>query len=326
MRARAAGVVLALAILMGSCSNGGGGVGVDDTTTSTGPPRPLVWAAMGDSYSAGIGGPGATVSVAGCQQDQPDAFATVALADLAQSLPRQTFEQRFVACGGATTADVLSTQLPAARDADIASLTIGGNDLGFTQVVGACIQSGCASYDRPTDDLPGITPEPGRTDWDTLTDRLTATFVAIRQAMAADGWLFVLSYPIPAPERLGATCPSGSAPLQPRDIVLADAMALRLGDAIADAADRANSALTATRPGHVVFVDWRVATGSPSRTTRTVDGVEHDVAFNPDGLCTADPMINGITLADLGDSFHPTARGVSVAARDLAGAIAPRVG
>jgi hypothetical protein len=114
--------------------------------------------------------------------------------------------------------------------------------------------------------------------------------------------------------------------LQPRDIVLADAMALRLGDAIKEAADRANDALAATRPGHVVFVDWRVAAGAPTRTTRSVDGVEHDVAFNPDRLCTTDPMINGIALADLGDSFHPTAHGVSIAAHALAEAIAPRVG
>jgi lysophospholipase L1-like esterase len=309
-------------VVMAACTNGSGAE-VNDTTTTSAPPRPLVWVAMGDSYSAGIGGPGATVSTtAGCEQDQADAFATLALAELAQTHPRQTFDQRLVACGGATTADVRSTQVAAAHDADLASLTIGGNDLGFIQVVTRCIQRGCASYDRAGDDLPGIPPDPTRSDWDVLTDRLTATFVAIRQTMASDGWLYALSYPIPAPEQLGATCPSGGAPLQPRDIVLADAMALRLGDAVKDAVDRANDALAASRPGNVAFVDWRLASGSPTPETRTVDGDEHSVAFNPDGLCTADPMINGIASGDLGDSFHPTARGASIAGHDLAEAIA----
>jgi hypothetical protein len=281
---------------------------------------------MGDSYSAGIGGPQPAVSNAGCQQDHADAFATLALADLAVTLPRQIFDQRLVACGGATTADVRSSQLAAARGVDIASLTIGGNDLGFIQVVTRCISSGCASYDRPGDDLPGLTADPGRTDWETLTDRLTATFVAIRQTMAPDGWLFALSYPIPAPEQLGATCPSGAAPLKPRDIVLADAMALRLGDAISDAVDRADEVLAPSRPGHIVFVDWRLASGAPVRVTRTVDSVDHSVAFNSDGLCTPDPMINGIARADLGDSFHPTTRGAGIAGQDLADAITHLVG
>jgi lysophospholipase L1-like esterase len=309
---------------VGSCRSGS--TGAPGTSTSSAPPRPLVWAAMGDSYSAGIGGPGTTVSNSGCQQDRADAFAKKALADLALSLPHQIFDQHLMACGGATTADVRATQLAGARGSDVASLTIGGNDLGFTAVVTRCISSGCASYDRPDDDLPGLTAAPGRTDWDTLTDRLTATFVAIRQIMATDGWLYVLSYPIPAPEQLGTACPSGAAPLKPRDIVLADAMALRLGDAVSDAVDRANDVLTPTRPGHAVFVDWRVATGAPKRETRTIDSIDHVVAFNPDGLCTADPMINGIAGADLGDSFHPTAHGAGIAGQKLAEAIARKVG
>jgi lysophospholipase L1-like esterase len=315
---------MAMIVFMAACTSGSGAE-VKDTTTSA-PPRPLVWIAMGDSYSAGIGGPGATVSTSGCEQDQADAFATLALAELTLTRPRQMFDQSLVACGGATTADVRSTQLAAAHDADVASLTIGGNDLGFIQVVTQCIQRGCASYDQPGDDLPGITPDATRSDWEVLTDRLTATFVAIRQTMASDGWLYALSYPIPAPERLGAQCPSGTAPLQPRDIVLADAMALRLGGAIHDAVDRANDSLAATRPGHVVFVDWRLASGSPTAEKRNVDGIEHDVAFNPDGLCSANPMINGIAVNDLGDSFHPTARGATIAGHDLAEAIAAHLG
>ncbi len=316
MRLRAAGILVVMVTLVGACRSGGNGA----------PPRPLVWAAMGDSYSAGIGGPGPIVSSAGCPQDHADAFSTLALADLASALPHQSFDQRFVACGGATTAEVTSTQLSAAHGADVASLTIGGNDLGFVQVVTRCIVSGCASYDRPDDDLPALRADPGRTEWQTLTDRLTATFVAIRQTMAADGWLYVLSYPIPAPERLGPTCPSGAAPLKSRDIVLADAMALRLGDAVDDAVDHANEELTPTRAGHVVFVDWRVASGTPVRETRTIDSIDHEVAFNPDGLCTAEPIINGIATTELGDSFHPTARGAAIAGQKLAEAIARNVG
>jgi hypothetical protein len=319
MHARIAAALLLLVVA--ACSHGEH----PSAPTTTATPRPLAWAALGDSYSAGIGGPGATVTNAGCDQDPADAFATLALAELAQLRPRQMFDQHLVACGGATTEDVRTTQLAAARGADIASLSIGGNDLGFIQVVTQCIQIRCASYDRPGDDLPGIAPVPGRTDWDVLTERLTTTFVAIRAAMAPDGWLYALSYPIPAPEQLGATCPSGTAPLKPRDIVLADAMALRLGDAIHDAVDRANDAVTG-RPGHVVFVDWRLAAGAPERVARSVDGVDHEVAFNPDGLCTPDPMINGIALEDFGDSFHPTARGSQIAGHDLATAVVANLG
>ncbi|KAI1331081.1 SGNH hydrolase [Xylariaceae sp. FL0255] len=109
------------------------------TSPSTG------FVAFGDSYSAGIG-TGFKGKEDDCRHGLHSHAKLIAL-DLAKSQggPNTTAFQ-FLSCTGATTADVLSgaedsqidnfnTSLPA----DFALLSVGGNDLGFFEVMNACV-------------------------------------------------------------------------------------------------------------------------------------------------------------------------------------------
>ncbi|KAH0559576.1 hypothetical protein GP486_003914 [Trichoglossum hirsutum] len=95
------------------------------------------WAALGDSYSAG---PGAGDVI---DDGSPKCYRCT------QSYPSQlnnntgmigaprTFE--FVGCSGARTPDIQQQILKVSPDVQIATLTIGGNNVGFFRVLNACI-------------------------------------------------------------------------------------------------------------------------------------------------------------------------------------------
>ena len=93
-------------------------------------PAPVVYDALGDSYASGYGVP----PYAACGRSdaayavQLDGRKHIALDD-------------FVACAGATTATLVSGGQLNALDADtrLVTLTIGGNDIGWSTAVGACL-------------------------------------------------------------------------------------------------------------------------------------------------------------------------------------------
>ena len=58
----------------------------------------------------------------------------------------------FVACGGATTADVLSGQVAALRTTTtLVTISVGGNDVGFADVVTTCTLGGDQDWDEGED-------------------------------------------------------------------------------------------------------------------------------------------------------------------------------
>lgn len=88
------------------------------------------YVALGDSYAAGIGG-GAYVNE-GCLRS---ANTYSELADDLKSVRDVTN----VACGGATTQDVAETQLALLdKKTDLVTITAGGNNLGFANLVTYC--------------------------------------------------------------------------------------------------------------------------------------------------------------------------------------------
>ncbi|MFF2526905.1 SGNH/GDSL hydrolase family protein [Streptomyces liangshanensis] len=91
------------------------------------------YVALGDSYSSGLGA-GAYDSAAGdCKRT---ARAYPALWAAAHS--PATFA--FTACSGARTGDVTANQLtPLNASTDLVSITIGGNDAGFADVMTTCV-------------------------------------------------------------------------------------------------------------------------------------------------------------------------------------------
>lgn len=88
------------------------------------------YVALGDSYSSGTGTRAYIDS--GCQRS---ASAYPALVDA----QRPDTDLVFAACSGATTTSVLSSQVGSlTSDTDVVTITIGGNDAGFSSVITQC--------------------------------------------------------------------------------------------------------------------------------------------------------------------------------------------
>lgn len=199
-------------------------------------------------------------------------------------------EPEYAACSGATTAALT-------RDADghapqISSLTaktslvtlqIGGNDLGFTSVLGTCVlQSSGSSACRAQE--PGI-----RHRLSTLRTDLRAALTKIRSA-APHARVLVLGYPHLFPYRPKHK----AAELDPRDQRWLNDMTNLVNAAIRTTAKRADTAI-GNGQGSVEYVDVTAA-------------------FNKHELGRADPYVHDLNV-DYQDftvdpaSFHPTNTG-----------------
>ncbi|MDO8189177.1 SGNH/GDSL hydrolase family protein [Conexibacter sp. JD483] len=96
------------------------------------------YVALGDSYSSGTGTGSYTLN-SGCQR------STYAYPYLA-SRQRANTDLVFVACSGAKTDDVMANQISSVTASTaLVSITIGGNDAGFSSVVTSCVTIGCSS-------------------------------------------------------------------------------------------------------------------------------------------------------------------------------------
>ncbi|WP_035796128.1 SGNH/GDSL hydrolase family protein [Kitasatospora mediocidica] len=97
------------------------------------------YVALGDSYSSGVGAGNYTSSSGSCERST-SAYASLWAAANAPS------SFTFVACSGATTGDVLNSQLSAlSSSTTLISLTIGGNDAGFSNTMETCVLDGTSS-------------------------------------------------------------------------------------------------------------------------------------------------------------------------------------
>ncbi|MER5502910.1 MULTISPECIES: SGNH/GDSL hydrolase family protein [unclassified Streptomyces] len=97
------------------------------------------YVALGDSYSSGVGA-GSYLSDSGdCRRSTKSYPYLWAAANSPSSFS-------FVACSGATTSSVASTQLGAlSSSTGLVSVTAGGNDVGFADVMQACVLNGEAT-------------------------------------------------------------------------------------------------------------------------------------------------------------------------------------
>lgn len=100
------------------------------------------YVALGDSYSSGVGA-GSYIGSSGSCDQSTNAYP--ALWDTANQPASYVSE----ACSGATTKTVLSSQLSALSTATtLVSITVGGNDVGFSSVMETCVllpTSSCVS-------------------------------------------------------------------------------------------------------------------------------------------------------------------------------------
>jgi lysophospholipase L1-like esterase len=98
---------------------------------------PVSYVALGDSYSSGVGTNSYDLNSA-CARSSKAYPALVAAA--------KAFALNFQACSGATTTDVINKQVAAlSTSTNLVTVTAGGNDLGFTNLLVTCTLSNCTS-------------------------------------------------------------------------------------------------------------------------------------------------------------------------------------
>ena len=94
------------------------------------------YVALGDSYASGVGAGNYTAESGSCQRSTsayPALYATNV----------QPASYRSVACSGATTVDVSNSQLSAlSSTTTLVSITVGGNDVGFSSIMTTCVLYG----------------------------------------------------------------------------------------------------------------------------------------------------------------------------------------
>ena len=94
------------------------------------------YVALGDSYSSGVG----AGSVSGSCGQSPNAYPAL----WATASSPASF--KFAACSGATTSDVISSQLSSlSSSTTLVSITIGGNDVGFSAIMETCVLESTSS-------------------------------------------------------------------------------------------------------------------------------------------------------------------------------------
>jgi lysophospholipase L1-like esterase len=236
--------------------------------------EPVDYVALGDSYSSGTGAP--PYQDIGCLRSSRSYAALWASTHAVSSFA-------FAACGGATTSDVLNSQLGALNaNTDLVTITIGGNDVGFASVMTACTLGGDSTCINAVNQAMAEAQT-------ILPARLDATYAAIRAA-APNALVIVLGYP-----RL--VSPTGSCGLF--NLSSTKRAALNNGADVLDA----------------VIAD-RVAAAGPGFVYQSA--IAH---FDGHGACGPSPWINRFSLLQIVESYHPNATGYSAGYLPLVNAI-----
>jgi lysophospholipase L1-like esterase len=140
------------------------------------------YVALGDSYSSGVGS-GDYISSSGSCDRSPNAYS--ALWATAHAPASYTS----VACSGATTATVISGQLSAlSASTTLVSITIGGNDVGFANIMETCALDGTSSCVAAVQSAENYAQS-------TLPGLLNTTYNDIR-SHAPNAHVVVLDYPV----------------------------------------------------------------------------------------------------------------------------------
>ena len=236
--------------------------GLTGATAATASAEQLV--ALGDSYSSGPGT--RTYYDSGCQR------STYAYAHLVD-VQRPNTELNMTACSGARTGDVLNNQLgPLTSSTRWVTITIGGNDAGFSDVIIECAQPGWAS------NCDGAINTAQSYINNTLKGRLNLVYDAIK-SRAPNATVIVLGYP-----RLfmGVDCNGGtwfSSSEMTRLNQTADLLRTRISEQVA------------TEGSRFVFKD-----AIPP--------------FVGHAVCSSSEWINGLSWP-VGESYHPNRNGHS---------------
>jgi lysophospholipase L1-like esterase len=220
------------------------------------------YVALGDSYSSGLGA-GDYISSSGSCDRSTNAYPE----QWAAANSPATFTS--AACSGATTADVINSQVSALRSGTtLVSITIGGNDAGFSRVMETCVlasTSACVNAVKTAEtfiagQLPAL---------------LTKTLTTIRTD-APSATVVVLGYP-----DLYDLSRSGSC----IGLSTQDRTALNQG-----ADDLDNALQAAAQANHDTFADVRGQ-------------------FAGHEICDSGSWLHSVDIFAISSSYHPTAAG-----------------
>ncbi|MGY6020763.1 SGNH/GDSL hydrolase family protein [Streptomyces spinosirectus] len=183
-RSRIAVFVSSILLAAGAALTGATAAQASQDAAATG------YVALGDSYSSGVGS-GSYIGSSGDCKRSTKAYPYLWAAAHSPS----TFD--FTACSGARTGDVLAGQLgPLSTATGLVSISIGGNDAGFSDVMTTCVlQSDSTCLSR-------INTAKAYVD-STLPGQLDNVYNAI-SAKAPNAHVVVLGYP--RFYKLGTTC------------------------------------------------------------------------------------------------------------------------
>jgi lysophospholipase L1-like esterase len=223
------------------------------------------YVALGDSYSSGLGA-GSYISSSGSCDRSSNAYpARWAAANAPASFVS-------VACAGATTSDVIGSQVSAlSASTTLVSLTIGGNDAGFSSTMETCVLHSTSTCVNAVTTAKAFITNPAQ-----LPARLTSTLQAIR-AHAPSAKIVLLGYPELYDMSKSSTCIGLST---------TDRTAL---NGAADALD--NAMATAAAGNGATFADVRG------------QFAHHEIC---DGSSS---WLNSVNILSISSSYHPTAAG-----------------
>lgn len=308
-----------------------GVTGIQPAHATTGPSRPITWLAAGDSYSSGQGLP---IVTGGCAQPgRAGEHVWAQYAAQQPGMPPLAAPPKLVACTNAKTGEFFTPQdsnpaewTPGMGRYDLVTFTFGGDDVNFADVVTQCVGGArleqllwsavLAPAPSPVNPKPS---DPGHTcPSDTSLRQTIASNVGdhyqqfltkvANDAVTPGGNIVVLGYPevVELPqfwpwwEQHAGTCYG----IGTRDATELRGLAGDLNATIGQAVAAVNRA--APNGVHVHFADVNSGGNGISPTDRNLfeptTGARHN-------LCSGDSWINGISLKNLSNSFHPNQDG-----------------
>lgn len=257
-------------------------------------PHHFTYAALGDSYSSGQGAPvqPSEGSPQGYDLDEACLRSSNAYAPLVKEDSFRNPDLVFLACAGRTVPKVRSDQIPdLPKYADVVTITIGGNDLGFGDVLRYCNTHLNCQHDFPGKEEEILNYQ----------DELEGIYRDI-QGKAKNARLVVLTYPQVLTADTG--CP-GDSSIEEEEKVWIRQLAAEINRTIIDAAANVDGVEV-------------IRLGGPDEPQTTQD------VFDGHEVCSSDPWINGYDLDIDGTydrSMHPNEEGYQNMAARIVGLI-----
>jgi lysophospholipase L1-like esterase len=220
------------------------------------------YVALGDSYSSGLGA-GAMISSSGSCDRSTNAYSQL------WASAHHPASYASVACSGATTGTVISSQLSALSAATtLVSITVGGNDVGFSSTMETCVLHSTSTC------VAAIQADEAQVS-SALPGELNSVLGDIAGA-APSARVIVLGYPGLYDLSRSSTC-IGLSTTDRTDLN--------------QAADELDAAIQAAAAAHGdAYVDVRPA-------------------FAGHVICDSSSWLHSVNILDVSESYHPTAAG-----------------